>query len=129
MSRILGFVRELSLLLLGSMLAGFVIGTLQHFVAFGVWGYGFDPPAIQFAFFDGGLLGIVFSIPTGVISYYMILKRHVNLKQVAIIVGGSLVGGCCAGVAVFWPSAFVTPVVTMLLAGSVRGYNESRKMK
>jgi hypothetical protein len=112
--------RELTAVVFGSMLAGFLIGTLQHYVSFGVWGDGFGREPFMFACFEGGTLGGILGVPTGLLTYYGILKRHVTKRQIAIIVLGSLVGGSLAGVVVFWLSAFITPILTLLLALVVR---------
>ncbi len=103
-----------------SILAGMVIGFLQHYVSFGVWGYGFGKGAFWLARLEGGRVGAVFAVPTGLFAYYGILKRRVTGRQVAIIILGSLVGGCAIGAAIFWPSAFVTPVLTILLSRQVK---------
>jgi hypothetical protein len=102
---------------LGSALAGFLIGTLQHYVSFGVWGYGFGREPLWLACFEGGGLGGMLGVPTGLLAYFVVLKRRVTNQRIAIIVLGSLIGGCLAGVAIFWPSAFVTPILALLLAG------------
>jgi hypothetical protein len=68
------------------------------------------------ACFEGGGLGGMLGVPTGLLAYYVVLKRRVTNQQIAIIVLGSLIGGCLAGVAIFWPSAFVTPILTLMIA-------------
>lgn len=45
---------ELMVVLPSSILTGYSIGTIQHYVAFGVWGYGFGSEAFQLATFEGG---------------------------------------------------------------------------
>lgn len=111
---------ELVAVLAVSIFAGMAIGFLQHYVSFGVWGYGFGKGAFWLARHEGGGAGAVFGVPTGLLAYYGILKRRVTGRQVAIILFGSLIGGCAIGVAIFWPSAFVTPVLTILLSWQVR---------
>jgi hypothetical protein len=107
---------EFVTVLLGSALAGFLIGTLQHYVSFGVWGDGFGREAFWLACFEGGGLGGTLGVPTGLLAYYVVLRRRVTNQQIAIIVLGSLIGGCLAGVTIFWPSAFVTPILTLMIA-------------
>ena len=114
------FGLEFHTVLFGSILAGVFIGTLQHCVSFGIWGDGFGKESFQLACFEGGLLGGVFSIPVGMIVFYVVLKRTVTYRRVAVIVLGSFVGGTLAGVVIFWPSAFVTPILTILLSLIVR---------
>lgn len=111
---------EFLLTLFGSTFAGVFIGTLQHYVSFGIWGYGFGKEPFQLACFEGGVLGGVFGVPVGMIVYYVVLKRTVTYQRVAVIVLGSLVGGTLAGVVIFWLSAFVTPILTILLSLMVR---------
>jgi hypothetical protein len=111
---------ELIAVLAGSMLAGVVIGTLQHYVSFGIWGYGFGKEALWLAGFEGGGVGGALGVPTGLLVYYVILKRQVTSRQIATIVLGSLVGGCIAGAVIFWSSVFVTPILTILLSLKVR---------
>jgi hypothetical protein len=107
---------ELISVVAGSILAGFLIGTLQHYVSFGIRIYGFGKESFLLACFEGGGLGGIVGVPVGIFTYYVILKRHVTNRQVAIIVLGSLVGGSLAGIAVFWVSAFITPILTLLIA-------------
>jgi hypothetical protein len=97
-----------------------VIGTLQHYLSFGIWGDGFGKEAFWLAGFEGGIVGGVLGIPTGVLAYYVILKRQVTNRQITIIVLGSLVGGCVAGAVIFWPSAFITPILAILLSLKAR---------
>jgi hypothetical protein len=107
---------EFVTVLLGSALAGFLIGTLQHYVSFGISGYGFGREPLWLACFEGGGLGGMLGVPTGLLAYYVVLRRRVTTQQIAIIVLGSLVGGSLAGIAIFWLSAFVTPILTLLIA-------------
>ncbi len=89
---------ELVVLLLGSALTGFVIGVLAHYVGLGFHGYGFGSDAIELALFEGGITGVMFALPTGLFTYYIVLERYVTAKQVTIIVLGSLVGGSALGI-------------------------------
>jgi uncharacterized protein YejL (UPF0352 family) len=110
------------MVLLGSLLAGFVIGTLQHYVAFGYWGGGFGKDTFVFSLFEGGIIGSIFALPTGLIAYYVVLQRHVTRRQIAIVVLGSLVGGLATGAVASWISAPITPILTISLAASVKYY-------
>ncbi|HLJ41590.1 MAG TPA: hypothetical protein VKT50_08890 [Candidatus Acidoferrales bacterium] len=121
-----GFLAELLTVLFGSMLAGFLIGTLQHYVAFGLWGDGFGIEPFEFALFEGGIVGAAFAVPTGLIAYYAVLKRRVTIQQIAIILVGSLVGGCGAGTAISWLSAFITPFLAVGMAVAVKQFSSGR---
>lgn len=110
------FLLEFVTVIAGSALAGFLIGTLQHYISFGIWDYGSGREPLWLACYEGGGLGGVLGVPTGLLAYYVVLKRRVTNQQIAIIVLGSLIGGCLAGIAIFWPSAFVTPILTLLIA-------------
>jgi hypothetical protein len=55
-------------------------------------------------------------VPTGLIAYYAILKRYVTAKQVGVVLLESLVAGCALGIALFWVSAFFTPILTVTIA-------------
>lgn len=107
---------EFVILLPGSILVGFAIGVVQHYVAFGVRGYGFGNDAFRLASFEGGILGAMLGIPTGLITYYGILKRRVDVDVIICTVGGALVGGAILGLIFFWPSALMTPILTFTLA-------------
>jgi hypothetical protein len=109
----------------GSVLAGFSIGTLQHFVSFGIWGYGFSKDTFQLALLEGGMTGVLAAVPTGLLIYYFILKRDLAFRELVIIVLGSFAGGCVLGAAFFWPSAFLTPVWTVFLSIIVRARSTS----
>ena len=104
------------LVLLGSIITGFVIGTVQHYVAFGVWEGGFDVENFKLALFEGGILGAVFGVPTGIVTFYLLLRRSLNLKRASFIVLGSLICGVGSAVAIFWISAFVAPFATLGVA-------------
>jgi hypothetical protein len=122
-SNSLKIARELmsfAAVLFGSIFAGFTIGALQHYVSFGIWGYGFSRDTYRLALFEGGFTGAVAGIPTGLLIYYSVLKRKLFFRELAIIVVGSLAGGCVLGAAFFWPSALLTPVWTIYLAKLVR---------
>jgi hypothetical protein len=88
--KFLGIFFELVLLLLGSAAVGYVIGVVQHYVVFGVHGYGFGSGPFELALTEGGFVGVMFGLPTGLFAYYVILRRRVTPRQVAIIVLGSL---------------------------------------
>ena len=115
------WIGEFIVLLLGSSVVGWLIGTLQRFVAFGVWGgFGFNRDAFYIACFEGGSLGSLFAIPTGFVVWYAVLHRRATAFEVSAIVLTSLLGGCCLGAALFWPSAFLTPVLTVAAAALVK---------
>lgn len=116
---------ELIVLIPSSMLVGYSIGTIQHYVAFGVWGYGFGNEALQLASFEGGFVGALAAVPTSLVTYYAVLARRVDSKLGAYIVLGSLVGGCAFGALFFWPSAGLTPVLTIALAAWLRNDTNS----
>jgi len=61
---------ELIALLAGSVAAGFLIGTAQHFVGFEVWGYGFGSGPLALAGLEGGIVGAALGVPTGLVAYY-----------------------------------------------------------
>jgi hypothetical protein len=88
---------EVVVLFVGSGIAGFSIGVPQHYVAFGLHGYGFGRDAFYLALVEGGIVGVMLGIPTGLIAYYFVLQRHVTFKQVSLIFLGSFLAGCGAG--------------------------------
>lgn len=104
---------EFMTMALGSILAGFSIAAILHYVSFGVWGYGLGKEAIEMALLEGGLTGILAAIPTGAVIYYWILKRFVTPKEVAIILLGSLVGGFVIAIANPVISAILAPIWTI----------------
>lgn len=117
-------VKELLVLIPGSALAGVVIATIQHYVVFAAMGGGFGHGALSLALFEGGILGGLFGIPTGLIVYYLALRRRITSKRVSVVVVGSLVFGCLVAVAgahimgdAFVPvSALITPLLTVAIA-------------
>jgi hypothetical protein len=111
---------ELLVVVGGSVAVGFLIGVLQHYLGFGVWGYGFEKDALELALFEGGITGAIVAIPTGLFVYYFCLGSTVSLRQVIAIVGGSLAGGCLLGVALAAASAFLTPLLTIGIALAIR---------
>lgn len=54
---------EFLTVLFGSTFAGVFIGTLEHYVSFGIWGYGFGKEPFQLACFEGGVLGEFLEYP------------------------------------------------------------------
>ena len=107
---------EVVILFVGSGIAGFSIGVPQHYVAFGLHSYGFGRDAFSLALLEGGIVGVMLGIPTGLIAYYLILRRHVTFKQVSLIFLGSFLAGCGAGALGGPWSALLTPVLTIGLA-------------
>jgi hypothetical protein len=116
--RLIEFVK----LLTGSSAAGFSIAVLQHYVTFGVRGLGFGHDAILLACFEGGILGVAFGIPTGLFAYYVILRSCITIKQIVIIILGSLIVGCGGGIIFGWFFAFATPLLTIYIACGVKAY-------
>ena len=57
-NKIVGKLIEVTVVVAGSIAAGILIGVLQHYVAFGVWGDGFGLEAIELALFEGLARGI-----------------------------------------------------------------------
>jgi hypothetical protein len=127
--KVRGMLLELAVLMVGSALAGFLIGVLQHYVSFGFNGYGFGRDAFELALFEGGITGVMFALPTGLFTYYIVLSRHVTPRQVTIILLGSLLGGSALGIGLSWLSAFFTPIVTIGLAFCVKLYQLSTSTK
>jgi hypothetical protein len=121
--RLIEFVQ----LLAGSSAAGFSIAVSQHYATFGVRGYGFGRDAIELACFEGGILGIFFGIPTGLIAYYVILQSRVTVKQIVVITVGSLIVGCLGGLIFDWFFALATPVLTIYLAWLVKAHQLYRE--
>jgi hypothetical protein len=107
-------------LLAGSSAEGFSIAMLQHYATFGVRGNGFGHDAIELACFEGGIPGLFFGIPTGLIAYYVILQSRVAVKQIVVITVGSLIVGCLGGIIFIWFFAFATPVLTIYIAWAVK---------
>jgi len=111
---------EATVVLVGSIAAGVLIGVLQHYVAFGVWGEGFGREAFELALFEGGIAGGMAAVPTGLVTYYWCLGGRASVGQVVVIVGGSLICGCLSGVLLGYGSALVTPIVTVIIAIGIR---------
>jgi hypothetical protein len=116
--RLIEFVK----LLTGSAAAGFSIAVLQHYVTFGVRGAGFGHDAILLACFEGGILGVIFGIPTGLVAYYVPLQSSVTVRQIGIITLGSLIVGCVGGIIFGWFFAFATPLLTIYIVWGVKAY-------
>jgi hypothetical protein len=116
------------LLVLGSILVGWVVGTLQHFFAFRVWACGVSlsgdcaPCDAEFllALTEGGLIGAALGIPIGLIAWYGILARKATVAQVRIVVLGSMLGACVLGAAASVFSVMLTPPLTLVIAGVMR---------
>jgi len=104
---------EIILLVLVSGAAGVLIGTLAYFVSFGVWGFGFAAEQLYLAYFDGGIAGGALGVLAGLVAYYAVLKRQVTLKRIAVIVGGSLLGGCILAIINAWLSDILTPMLAI----------------
>jgi hypothetical protein len=66
------------------------------------------------------VLGVVFGIPTGLIAYYGFLQSHVTLRQVVVIMCGSLIVGGVGGIIFGWFFAFATPLLTIYIAWGVQ---------
>ena len=103
---------DIGVLLTSSLAIGFLIGTIQHYVGFGFWGYGFARDAFMLALFEGGIVGAAVAVPVSLIIYFAILKRRVKKGLAFWIVGGSLIGGCALGIF----SVFLTPLLAIAIA-------------
>jgi hypothetical protein len=107
---------EFFVLVLGSAIVGCLIGVVLHYVGFGLHGDGFGIDAFELALFEGGMAGGMFALPTGLFGYYIVLRRRVTPKQVAIIILGSLGGGLAiTSVAPIFAALF-TPLITLGIA-------------
>ena len=121
-------VGELALLVVGSILVGWVVGTAQHFFALRVSACGLrlsgscriTADECLLALFEGGLIGALVAVPTGLVVWYAILQRKATVAQVRTVVLGSIAGGSVLGAAVSLLSIFFTPLLTLVLAGVVR---------
>jgi hypothetical protein len=107
---------EFFVLLLGSAIVGCLVGTVLHYVGFGLRGGGLGIDWLEFALFEGGIVGVAFAVPTGLFAYYIVLRRRVTPKQVVIIILGSLGGGLAiTSVAPIFAALF-TPLITLGIA-------------
>jgi hypothetical protein len=73
-------VIELLLLLLGSLTAGWFIGTAQHYLAWRIWHYdaytfalALDWSPLECAVLEGRIAGLMAAIPTGLIAWHVVL--------------------------------------------------------
>jgi hypothetical protein len=107
---------ELVVLLFGSTLAGYFIAVWQHYFTFGVRGFGFGYNAILAACTEGGIFGIIFGIPTGLIAYYLALEGRVSQSEAVVITLGSLIVGCIGGLIFDVRFVLITPLVTIGIA-------------
>jgi hypothetical protein len=120
-------VAEFLLVVAGSLAAGRLIGTAQHYIAWGLWypdlgRHDFSWGAMEFAAFEGGYTGLMAAIPTGLVAW-LILRRHAAVSEVCRIVLMNLVGGCALAVVFGFGSALMTPFLT----ASVAGYTAKRR--
>jgi hypothetical protein len=110
---------EFVVLFAGSGIAGFCVGVPQHYVAFGLHGYGLGRDAFFLACVEGGIVGVMLGIPTGLIAYYFVLRRDATFKRALLIFAGSLIGGCGVGALGGPWSALLTPFLTVAIARGV----------
>ena len=116
-------ILEFLILAAGSLLAGFVIACIVHYVSFGIWGYGFGEDALGLAIFEGGTAGAMMAIPTGAIIYYAVLKRYVTVWQVQLILVASLGGGLILALGNPVASMIVIPLWTIGVAAWLKRRN------
>lgn len=121
-------LKELGFLIPGSIVTGYLVATIQHFVLFGVMGGGFNRAALWLACFEGGFLGALLGAPTGLLAFYLAFWRRVTPRKVAITVLGGLIVGCLVGLigdrvneGFIVLSALTTPCLTFVIALLVRG--------
>ena len=129
-------VTQFLLVLAGSLVAGWLIGTAQHYIAWGVWytypgddpilGSRFGLEALRFAEFEGGTAGIMAALPTGFIAWYVILRRHATVSEVRKIVLVTLAGGCALAACFGLASARMTPFLTGIIAANTAGRRLAR---
>lgn len=104
----------------GFSAAGFSIAVLQIYVALGVWGNGFGFDSIISACVKAAIFGVTLGNLSGMVVYYIVLSRHVAVKQPVIITVGSLILGCLGGLIFDWYIVFATPLLSMFMAWSVK---------
>ena len=115
---------EFVILALGSAIVGWAVGTLQYY-AIDLWAQiagtrpWIEPSLLRLAYGEGGTVGIVFAIPTGLLCWYLVLQRHATMAEVSTVVFWSLIGGCLAGACLGIVSAFLTPLLTLSVSGFV----------
>ena len=83
-------------------------------------GYGFGREALELAFFEGGIAGMIFAVPNGLFTYYAVMRRRITAGEFATIFLASLFGGCLLATIALTVSAFLTPVVTITFAIFIR---------
>jgi hypothetical protein len=118
---------------LGSVAAGWLIGIALHFIALRIPSCGFSftgdcrlgDSEFYLAFWEGGLVGAAFALPTGLAVWYGILRGHSTVSQVRTIVLCSLIGGCAIAAFTSILSALITPFLTLAVAAIVK-YRRAR---
>jgi hypothetical protein len=114
-------VTELPFVVAGSLAAGWFIGTAQHYIAWGLWypdpqRFDFGGSALEFAALEGGITGLMAAIPTGLVAWYVILRRQATVSEVCKVVLVSLAGGCVLAAVFGLASAIMTPLLTEIVA-------------
>ena len=117
-----------SKLVLGFFVVGWVTGTAQYFFAARIRtcglslsdGCSLSDSECLLAFSEGGLIGAIVAVPTGLVAWFAILQTKATDAQVRTVVLGSVIGGSVLGAAMGLLSVFATPVLTLALAGIVR---------
>jgi hypothetical protein len=119
---------ELALVGLGSFVVGWLIGAVQYLAATRLPVCGFSlggrcqlvEDELLLAWFEGGAIGGVFAVPTGWAVWFGVMGRRARAADVGKIVGMTWLGGCVLGAMTSVFSAFLMPLVTLLIAAMVK---------
>lgn len=69
---------------------------------------------------EGGIFGMFFGVPTGLVVYYFVLSARVTPRILLYVPLAALLGGCIAAVFLSVGSAIVTPILTVVVAMFLR---------
>lgn len=111
--KLLRYAGEFVALSVLCVLFSFAVGTVQHYVAFGVQEREFGTQAFLFAVFEGGTFGVMLGYPTGLIVYYIILRKTATRARILLICCVALIGGVISGMLLGLFSGFATPLLTI----------------
>jgi hypothetical protein len=106
------------ILIPGSILLGFFIGTIQIYCSFAYWNREARTDLFPLALW-GGVCGAALMSPATLTTFYWVLGRRATGKEVGLVGLGTLVSTCLFGIPLVWISSWLIVFLTPLLMVAV----------
>jgi hypothetical protein len=118
-SKLLRKAGKTLLVVTGCVCAGFIVGTLAHYVGLGHY-FGWNLDALRLALLEGGWPGGALGFLVAVPIYYLVLHGHASAKEWALLVCVTFVAATVTAPVVSALTVVITPIATLTTAVIMR---------